>query len=83
MFEVYVKDGCAYCKRAEYLLMEDDQEFIIINVTNSEQFKALVTRREGWYTYPIIKYYSTVGTSHKGILVGGSSDLSNFLMNLM
>ena len=67
--DIYVKDNCPFCVRAQMLLEKRNVSFNRIDVTNApKEFDKMVVRANGGRTVPQI----FVGTKH----IGGSDDLS-------
>lgn len=67
--DIYVKDTCSYCVRAQMLLEKRNVNFNRIDVTNDvKEFDRMVARAQGKLTVPQI----FVGTFH----IGGCDDLS-------
>lgn len=67
--DIYVKDGCPFCVRAQMLLEKRNVNFNRIDVTgDADGFDKMVERAQGGRTVPQI----FVGQTH----IGGSDDLS-------
>ncbi|WP_259782754.1 glutaredoxin 3 [Aestuariispira ectoiniformans] len=67
--DVYIKDNCPYCERAERLLTKRKVAYNRINVTNDQDgFAVMQDRAQGRNTVPQI----FVGETH----IGGADDLS-------
>jgi len=67
--DIYVKDDCPYCMRAQNLLEKRNVSFNRIDVTNDlQKFDHMLVRASGKQTVPQI----FVGAHH----IGGSDDLS-------
>lgn len=67
--DVYIKDGCPFCERAERLLTKRKVDYNRINVTDDQNgFSVMQERAGGRNTVPQI----FVGDRH----IGGADDLS-------
>ena len=78
---VYTKDGCPYCGKAIGILREQDELFMVGNLTNHSELLEEVKKQNEMTTVPIVQYivHKEVPWSEKPIphpmLVGGSDDL--------
>lgn len=78
---VYTKDGCPYCDRAIGTLREQNESFMVGNLTHHPELLSAIKEQNQMTTVPIVQYivHKPVPWQDQPIphpmLVGGSDDL--------
>ena len=78
---VYTKDGCPYCDRAIGTLREQNESFMVGNLTHHPELLSAIKEQNKMTTVPIVQYivHKPVPWQEQPIphpmLVGGSDDL--------
>jgi len=78
---VYTKDGCPYCNKAIETLREQEESFMVGNLTDAPQLLSEVKEQNQMTTVPIVQYivHKEVPWNDRPVphpmLVGGSDDL--------
>ena len=76
--EVYIVYGitdCPACLRACADLMENDKEYVFVEMDFSPLFRQKIKETWGWKTFPII----VMNNLESDKLIGGYTELSNLL----
>ena len=81
MYTIYGITDCPWCLRAQAWCMENEVEYVWVNMDWSKQYREYIKGSWKWKTYPIITkmYFDEVGPEE--FLVGGFEDLRAKLLS--
>lgn len=73
-FTLYIIGGCEYCNHALDLLSKNGEEYVIHDLSHSENQINEAKNKHGWSTFPII----FLNESGEKKLIGGFDNLKDF-----
>jgi len=79
MYVVYGITDCPSCLRAEALLMEKEQEYVVVTMDFSPSFRKVVKEKFNWNTFPIVVFHQDDSLEDPKV-VGGFEQLNQRLL---